>query len=137
MTAKEYLRQAYIIDRKIKLDTEKLTEMRAVLYGRGVSCESDGSKHVRSGNGFENALLRVMEQEEHLDAEIDQLTAKRLEIEKAIAAIPNEVQREVLTRRYLLYQKWEEIAEAMNYSERHIRRLHGYALKNMSLNVRF
>lgn len=137
MTAKEYLRQAYIIDRKIKLETEKLAEMRSALYGRGVSCKSDGSKHVRRGNGFENALLRVMEQEERLDAEIDQLTAKRLEIEKAIAAVPNEVQREVLTRRYLLYQKWEVIAETMNYSERHIRRLHGYALKNMSLNVRF
>jgi len=137
MTAKEYLRQAYIIDRKIKLEIEKLAEMRSALYGRGVSCKSDGSKHVRRGNGFENALLRVMEQEERLDAEIDQLTAKRLEIEKAIAAVPNEVQREVLTRRYLLYQKWEVIAEAMNYSERHIRRLHGYALKNMSLNVRF
>lgn len=137
MTAKEYLRQAYIIDRKIKLGAEKLAEMRAALYGRGVSCENDGSKHVRRGNGFENALLRVMEQEERLDAEIDQLTAKRAEIEKTIAAVPDPVQREVLTRRYLLYQKWEDIAEAMNYSERHIRRLHGYALKNMSLNVRF
>lgn len=136
MTAKEYLRQAYIIERQIKLDTERLAEMRSALYGRGVSCENDGSKHVRRGNGFESALFRVMEQEECLDAEIDQLTAKRAEIEKAIAAVPNEVQREVLTRRYLLYQKWEEIAEAMNYSERHIRRLHGYALKNMSLNVR-
>ncbi len=138
MTAKEYLRQAYIIDRKIKLDTERLSEMRAALYGRGLSCESDGSKHVRRGNGFENALLRVMEQEERLDAEIDQLTAKHLEIEKAIAAVPNEVHREVLTRRYLLYQDWKIIADKMNYSERQIYRLHGKALKaleKMSVDV--
>ncbi len=131
MTAKEYLRQAYIIERRIKLDTERLSEMRSALYGRGLSCESDGSKHVCRGNGFESALLRVMEQEERLDAEIDQLTAKRAEIEKAITAVPNEVQREVLTRRYLLYQKWEEIAEAMNYSRRHVIRLHGIALKDV------
>ncbi len=129
MTAKEYLRQAYMIHRKIKLDTEKLTEMRAALYGRGVNCESDGSKHVRRGNGFESALLRVMEQEERLDAEIDQLTAKRAEIEKAIAAVPNEVQREVLTRRYLLYQDWKIIAQEMGYTERRIFQIHSSALK--------
>ncbi len=138
MTAKEYLRQAYIIDRKIKLDTERLSEMRSTLYGRGLSCESDGSQHVRRGNGFESALLRVMEQEERLDTEIDQLTAKRAEIEKAIAAVPDEVQREVLTRRYLLYQDWSVIAEKMNYSERQVYRLHGKALtavEKMSVNV--
>lgn len=129
MTAKEYLQQAYIIDRKIKLDTERLSKMLAALYGRGVSCESDGSKHARQGNGFENALLRFMEQKKRLDTEIDQLTEKRQEIEKAIAAVPNEVQREVLTRRYLLYQDWKIIAQEMGYTERRIFQIHSSALK--------
>lgn len=137
MTAKEYLQQAYIIDRKIKLDTEKLEAARSALYGKTVRYDRDGSKLVPQGNGTENAVLRVLELEERLDKEIDRLTEKRQEIEQAVNAIPDEVQREVLTRRYLLYQKWEVIAKEMNYSERHIRRLHGHALKNMSLNVRF
>lgn len=138
MTAKEYLQQAYIIDRKIKLDTEKLEAARSALYGKTVRYDRVGSKPVPQGNGTENAVLRVLELEERLDKEIDRLTEKRQEIEKAVNAVPaDDVQREVLTRRYLLYQKWEVIAEEMNYSERHIRRLHGHALKNMSLNVRF
>lgn len=137
MTAKEYLQQAYIIDRRIKLDTEKLAAARSALYGKTARYDSDGSKPVPQGNGTESAVLRVLELEERLDREIDELTAKRQEIEQAINAVPDDVQREVLTRRYLLYQKWYEIAAEMNYSGRHIRRLHGYALKNMSLNVRF
>ncbi len=137
MTAKEYLQQAYRIDRKIKLDTEKLAAARSALYGKTVRYDSDGSKPVPCGNGTESAVLRVMDLEERLTKEIDELTDKRQEIEQAVNAVPDEVQREILTRRYLLYQKWEVIAEEMNYSERHIRRLHGYALKNMSLNVRF
>lgn len=137
MTAKEYLQQAYIIDRKIKLDTEKLEAARSALYGKTVRYDRDGSKPIPYGNSTENAVLRVLELEERLDIEIDRLTEKRQEIEQAVNAIPDEVQREVLTRRYLLYQKWEVIAKEMNYSERHIRRLHGHALKNMSLNVRF
>lgn len=137
MTAKEYLQQAYMIDRRLKLNTERLSAARSALYGKAVRYNSDGSKPVPRGNVTESAVLRVMELEERLAKEIDELTEKRREIERAVNAVPDEVQREVLTRRYLLYQKWEVIAEEMCYSERHIRRLHCYALKNMSLNVRF
>lgn len=137
MTAKEYLQQAYRINRKIKLDTEKLAAARSALYGKTARYDSDGSKPVSCGNVTESAVLRVMELEERLNREIDELTAMRQEIELTVNAVPDEVQREILTRRYLLYQKWEVIAAEMGYSERHIRRLHGDALRNMSLNVRF
>lgn len=82
-------------------------------------------------------MLRVMDLEERLNREIDGLIAKRQEIKLAVNAVSDEAQREILTRRYLLYQKREVIAEKTSCSERHIRRLHGYTLKNMSLNVRF
>lgn len=134
MTAKEYLQQAYIIDRKIRLDTEKLAAARSALYGKTVRYDSDGSKPVPCGNGTESAVLRVMELEERLNREIDGLTAKRQEIELAVNAVPDEVQREVLTRRYLLYQKWEIIAREMGYTKRRIFQIHGNALKNISLN---
>lgn len=129
MTAKEYLQQAYIIDRRIKLYTEKLTAARSALYGKTAQYDSDGSKPVPRGNATENAVLRVLELEEHLDREIDELTAKWQEIEQAVNAVPDEVQREVLTRRYLLYQKWEVIAEEMNYGVRHVHKIHSTALQ--------
>lgn len=134
MTAKEYLQQAYRIDRKIQLDTEKLAAARSALYGKTAQYDSDGSKPVPCGNVTESAVLRVMELEERLNREIDELTVKRQEIELAVNAVPDEVQQEVLTRRYLLYQKWEVIAEEMNFSERRIFQIHGDALKNISVN---
>lgn len=130
MTAKEYLQQAYRIDRKIKLDTEKLAAARSALYGKTARYDSDGSKPVPCGNVTESAVLRVVELEERLTKEIDELTEKRLEIERTVNAVPDEVQREVLTRRYLLYQKWEVIAEEMCYSERQVFRIHGTALRS-------
>lgn len=129
MTTKEYLQQAYRIDRKIKLDTEKLAAARSALYGKTVRYDSDGSKPVPCGNVTENAVLRVMELEERLNREIDELAEKRQEIELAVNAVPDEVQREVLTRRYLLYQKWEVIAEEMNYGLRHVHKIHSIALQ--------
>lgn len=134
MTAKEYLQQAYRIDRKIKLDAEKLAAARSALYGKTARYDSDGTMPVSRGNVTESAVLRVMELEERLNREIDELTAMRQEIELTVNAVPDEVQREILTRRYLLYQKWEDIAREMGYTKRRIFQIHGNALKNISLN---
>ena len=107
---------------------------RSALYGKTSRYDSDGSKPVPRGNVTESAVLRVLELEKRLNREIVELTAKRQEIEQAVGAVPDEVQREVLTRRYLLFQKWEVIAEEMCYSERRIFQIHGDALKNISVN---
>ena len=133
MTPKEYLQQAYRIDRKIKLDIEKLSAMRSALFGKAVSYESDGSQHTPHGNGIEAAMLRVLEYEERINAEIDRLTDTRLKIEQVINLVPDDTQREVLTRRYLLYQKWEYIAVEMNYNIKWIFKLHGKALSKLTI----
>ena len=133
LTPKEYLQQAYRIDRKIKLDIEKLSAMRSALFGKAVSYESDGTQHTPHGNGIEAAMLRVLEYEERINAEIDRLTDTRLKIEQVINLVPDDTQREVLTRRYLLYQKWEYIAVEMNYNIKWIFKLHGKALSKLTI----
>ena len=133
MTTKEYLQQAYRIDRKIKLDIEKQSAMRSSLFGKAVSYESDGTQHTPHGNGIEAAMLRVLEYEERINAEIDRLTDTRLKIEQVINLVPDDTQREVLTRRYLLYQKWEYIAVEMNYNIKWIFKLHGKALSKLTI----
>ena len=133
MTPKEYLQQAYRIDRKIKLDIEKQSAMRSSLFGKAVSYESDGTQHTPHGNGIEAAILRVLEYEERINAEIDRLTDTRLKIEQVINRVPDDTQREVLTRRYLLYQKWEYIAVEMNYNIKWIFKLHGKALSKLTI----
>lgn len=130
MTAKEYLQQAYALDRKITADLERLSEMRFAAYGRGIRYSSDGSQHTKGGNSVENSLLRIAEFEERIDAEIDLLIKKREEIRHGIEAVPDPVQREVLTRRYLRFQKWGAIARATGYSKRHVYRIHNEAVKN-------
>ena len=133
MTPKEYLSQAFSIDRKINLDIEKARAMRASLYGRAVSYESDGSQHVSGDNSIENAVLKVVEYEEKINAEIDELVNKRLGIERTIQTVDDEVLREILTRRYLQFQKWERIAVEMHLDLRWVYRLHGRALKQLTI----
>lgn len=148
MTAKEYLNQAYIIDRRINMTLEKSEKMRGSLYGRSpVIDDIGGGKGGGDGDVVGETITKVIDYERQADELIDSLVAKRLEIEQTIQSVPDEVQREVLERRYLLYQDWEShfdtktgeyikgIADQMNYSARQIYRIHGEALKCVSANV--
>lgn len=147
MTAKEYLSQAYYIDREINLTLAKSDKLRQSLYGRTVAYDSTGG--VKS-SGDKDTLGRTFEKIDEYERKanelIDSLIEKRIEIENTIKAVPDSVQREVLERRYLLFQEWDSgydkstgeykkgIYEEMHFSRRQIFYLHGEALKSIALN---
>lgn len=53
---------------------------------------------------------------------------------KLIDSLNDSKQREVLKRHYINGKDWPIVAKEMNYSERRIYQIHGYALINISLN---
>ena len=128
MTSKEYLSQAFRINRKIDVMIKKVEEMKRALYGKAISYENDGTQSGYHINVTETALFKVLEYEERINAEIDRLVDLRFEIENVITSVNNDVQREVLERRYLLFEKWEKIAVEMNIDLRWVYRLHKKAL---------
>lgn len=46
-------------------------------------------------------------------------------------SLDNPISRKVLNYRYVEKLEWQEIADIMNYSERHIYRLHDNAIKKL------
>lgn len=147
MTAKEYLNQAYYIDREINMTLAKADKLRKSLYGKGQKLDDiGGGKASGFGDTIGDTISLVVDYENKANALIDKLVEKRLEIEKTIKRVPDDVQREVLERRYLLFQPWDSgydkvtgeyikgIYESMNFSRRQIFRIHGEALKQVTLN---
>ena len=106
-----------------------------LMGGKAVRYDSDGSTHERKGNPVENAYCCLADYEAEADRLLQEMNAARQRAESLIASVPEQSQREVLTRRYIIGQRWEDIAVSMNYSRQHVTRLHGYALHNMCLNV--
>ncbi|MGN0689950.1 MAG: sigma factor-like helix-turn-helix DNA-binding protein [Oscillospiraceae bacterium] len=131
MEIKEFLKQAYWIDRQINLDIEKVKSMRASLYGRTADSTSGGSSSGGKNNHVEEAICRVVDYEKMIDKEVDDLIKKKLEIAEAINSVPFP-EREVLERRYLMFQKWETIASAMGFTKRRVVQIHGNALQKIS-----
>lgn len=147
MTAKEYLNQAYYIDREINLTLAKADKLRQSLYGRAVTYDSTGGvKSSSDKDTLGRTFEKIDEYERKANEMIDRLVEKRIEIENTIKAVPDSVQREVLERRYLLFQEWDSgydrntgeykkgIYEEMHFSRRQIFYLHGEALKSIALN---
>lgn len=105
---------------------------QTLMGGKVIRYDSDGSTHERKGNPVENAYCCLADYETEADRLLQKMNRARQRAEKLIASVTDQAQREVLTRRYIIGQRWEDIAVCMNYSRQHVTRLHGYALQTIS-----
>lgn len=128
MTAKEYLQQPYLLDKAINaklahydqvkaLATKTTTTLTGMPGGGGVS--------DKVGDGAVKLADYAME----INGEIDRYVDMKREVANWIAKVDNTDLRAILEHRHLAYQTWEQIAVDMNYTYRHIHRLHAAALQ--------
>ena len=121
--------------------------MRSAIYGKGITYDSDGSQHTApADNPTDRAIVEVMDYQRRINAEICELGRSVSRLNELLTA-PDDIQRDVLSRRYLLYQDWEShynkytgeyikgIAEELGYEVRQIYRFHGRALAYIQKHV--
>lgn len=102
MTAKEYLQNAYKIERRVKIIENKVKKLRSQLEYAGISYESAGASHGScNGDKMSSTIERIAEYERRQQELALILIDKRLQIEQSIDAVADADQREVLERRYL------------------------------------
>ena len=133
MTAKEYLRQVYDFDQEIKAKHARI----AMLKDRETRATSTIMALRMSGttvhSPLEDAVCKLVDLQDELAKDIVKSYTLQKEIAHVIAGVKNEDYRMLLECRYLGFCKWEQIAVMMNYSVRHITRMHGEALKHVLL----
>lgn len=121
--------------RTYRLAKDKVTAYKQLLTsGKVVRYESDGSTHEQNGNPIEWAYCCLVDYEMELNNAVAEMVRCRKTAERIINSVEDRTQREVLTRRYIIGQRWEDIAFVMNYNIRHIYKIHGAALQSMALN---
>lgn len=126
---KKYLRGHLAAKRRERLLSEQIEELRA--SQTSPSSLGDG---LPRGSGVSD-LSGYAARWDELQAKLEAARIEAVETYKEIwGAITKcrEPDAEILTRRYLLGQSWEQIAVGMGYSYRHITKLHGWALKNFN-----
>ena len=134
MTAKEYLEQAYKLDRQINSHLEEVRSLREL--ATGLSSPAFGEKVQSSVSGdasFVKTVESIIRMENRVNKEIDQLVALKEQIHNALLTVSNPRERMILRGRYIDGKSEKYLAADLDLDVRTIRRLHKHALENMVL----
>ena len=132
MKVKEYLHQAYRLDKRIQSDIEEMECLREM--ATSVSSPSWDEKVQTSRNTdakFVRCLERIMDLESKINAEVDNLVALKEQIRCVINEVADTDERMVLRYRYVHNFTWEQIGDELNADKSTIRRWHGNALNHV------
>lgn len=128
---KQYLCRYQQAKRRAALLMAQMEELRSSKTSPAVSWDRmPRGNRVSDLSGYAarlDGLLRELEAEREM-----QMIVYR-EIYERVKELPDPIEQEILTRRYLLGQNWEKIAEEMYYSYRHVTKLHGQALDHFAI----
>lgn len=131
MTAKQYLSQAYRLDERINSKLDQLRQLKAM--ATNISLTSGASEvHVQTSHNnhqMEDTVLKIIEQEQEINNEIDSLVDLKVEMRHLVDKVPGTDHRLLLEKRYLLFEDWSQIAVDLNMSVQHTFRLHKEALR--------
>ena len=125
---KEKLKGAMYAQRTLEGEVDKLQELRNL--AQKVTPAYSQSPGGGSGNAqkLEISVAKIIEQEKIIAECCNELCAQLAEVRALVALLPMGPMRLVMQRRYLNYQKWEQIAAELHYSWQNVHRLHSKAL---------
>lgn len=131
MGAREMLEEVSRLDYKVKMLTDRIIELEAMLLP-GIEYDKIGSMpkgYIQDNHT--NIIYKISDTREVLIERRAELFAKKSKLMRYMAELPKKEYIEVLDRRYFNRQKWEVIADEMHYSYRYIFRLCDLAITEL------
>lgn len=131
MTAKEYLSQAYRLDKRIDSKIEQLKSLN-LLATKCTPTLSDMPKSQSISNSrLEDTVVKIVDLQEEINRDIDSLVDLKRDIVRTIKSVQNPEYQIILELRYLCFKTWEEIAVQMNCSIDNVFKIRKNALKSV------
>ena len=128
MTSKEYLSQAYHLDKRIDSKIEQLKALN-LLATKCTSTLSDMPKSQSISNSrLEDTVVKIVDLQEEINRDIDRLVDLKRDIVRTIKMVKKPEYQILLELRYLCFKTWEEIAVKMNCSIDNVFKMRNKAL---------
>ena len=128
MTAKEYLNRGYRLDCRINGKLAQMEQLRTMAQRITPTYGGEVVSHSRNIRSHEDIMIKIIDAEKELNAQIDALVDIKKELEQTIALVADEDCRILLELRYLSMKSWKDIGVALEKSKSHVFRLHNQAL---------
>lgn len=126
---KEYLSQAFHIDKQLKSRLEQLSVLRELATTTTQPLSDMPGSPNRNIDRMEKAIIKIMDMEKEISEEVDELLDLKNQIAQCIKKVEDIDCQLILEFRYLCFMSWEDIAAEMNFTVRNVHILHGKALK--------
>ena len=116
MTAKEYLSQAYRLDKRIDSKLEQLSDLRDTTTKATAVMNDTPVSHTRNVHSLQDTIAKIVDMEHELDRDIDALVDLKRDMTRLIKAVQNPQYQLILEMRYLTGWSVERIAEEAEVS---------------------
>jgi len=126
MTAKEFLRRARSVDRRVDEAQERVKRLRARLESGRMSSVTGMPRG--GGSDWTETADRLIELEQVVNQRTRELVRWKLAAIDAIRAVEEPREAELLELYYIDALTWEQVAQRMALDLRWVYRLHGRAL---------
>jgi DNA-directed RNA polymerase specialized sigma subunit len=131
MTAKEYLSQAWTIDKRIEANLEEIQRLRTLAERITGTYRVTRSSSLDQRGRLERAITDIDELVSNIGADVNDLVSVKHDIRDTIRQVDRHEEQTLLQLRYLNGMKWEEIAVEMGYSWQWTHKIHKKALDSV------
>ena len=128
VTAKEYLKQVQRKEAIIKRLCYDRENLRNMLYSFGMAGEGEKVQTSRNNDRMGSIYIKIEEKDSRITKMMEELIEFKVRVAEEISMLSDPKYIEVLHKRYIQFQRFEQIAVDLNYSYRYVVKIHGYAL---------
>ncbi len=129
MKAKEYLSQAFYLDRQINAKLEQVYQLRELAKRATSTFTAERVSGTPQRSPMENAMVKLMDMEKEIDMDIDRLVDLKREMAGLLVQLESPAHRLSIELPYFSNKSWEDVAKSMGFEVRWVQRLHGRALQ--------
>lgn len=134
MKVKEYLHQAYRLDKRIQSDIEEMESLKEMATSVSSSTWDEKVQTTRNADAkFVRCIERIIDLERKINDEVDNLVALKEQIRCVINEIVKADERMVLRYRYVHNLTWEQIGDELNADRTTVYRWHNAAINHVIL----
>lgn len=127
--AQKYLKQVRRLDININSLLEQVAHLKAMTLKITTTLKQDAGSGGGNQDKIGDAIAKIVDLEAEINQRIDEYVDKKREICAVIEQVDNADQVDVLHKRYLLHEPWEQIALEMCCTYRNVCYIHGRALQ--------
>lgn len=133
MTAKEYLNQAYWLDRRIDSKLEQLSALKDMATKTTSIMSDDVVSHTRNVHSMQDVIAKIIDMQAEINADIDRLVDLKRDIMQVVKTVDDPELQTLLELCYLCFKDWPDIACEMHCSESNVYKVHSRALQAVRL----